>query len=317
MRGIGADLSLDALDLARGHGLRDLMDASVVALPVVSQGVDLVISNDVLQHLPEGDDRRAVAESYRVLKPGGFFCVRSNLGAPVAAGSVPSSALRPAESLCPPRFAGGRILDSQAPCFFTRWPRLWSVLRHHARGGQRRARSPTDCRSLCPRRRSTPRSICTHVSRTRSSDGFRLASRTGTRRSSSRKSLGAPERGSRRELQSLYCGADERRADGRTDRPRRRGAAHSPSRDCRDSRPEARRRRRELRRDGSPRDGAFSGRACLFGRARAALRVPARSRHRRDAAGIFTTSTRKRRSRRGRMSFAKSPSSPPCRRRTT
>ncbi|HEX7251965.1 MAG TPA: class I SAM-dependent methyltransferase [Thermoanaerobaculia bacterium] len=86
MRGVGADLSLDALRLARGHGLGALMDASVVALPVVSQGVDLIVSNDVLQHLPEGDDRRAVAEAYRILKPGGFFCLRSNLGAPVAAG---------------------------------------------------------------------------------------------------------------------------------------------------------------------------------------------------------------------------------------
>jgi SAM-dependent methyltransferase len=86
MRGVGADVSIDALGRARGHGVERLIDASVVALPVVSERIDLVVSNDVLQHLPEGEDARAVAETYRVLKPGGYFCLRSNLGTPVAAG---------------------------------------------------------------------------------------------------------------------------------------------------------------------------------------------------------------------------------------
>ena len=86
MSGVGADVSIDALVRARGHGVERLIDASVVALPVMSEGVDLVVSNDVLQHLPEGEDARAVAETYRVLKPGGFFCARSNLGTPIAAG---------------------------------------------------------------------------------------------------------------------------------------------------------------------------------------------------------------------------------------
>jgi SAM-dependent methyltransferase len=86
LSGVGADVSIDALARARGHGVERLIDASVVALPVMSEGVDLVVSNDVLQHLPEGEDARAVAETHRVLKPGGFFCVRSNLGTPVAAG---------------------------------------------------------------------------------------------------------------------------------------------------------------------------------------------------------------------------------------
>lgn len=86
MRAVGADLSLDALALARGHGLRHLIGASVLELPVASRTIDLVVSNDVLQHLPEGADARALAEARRVLKPGGFLCLRSNLGPPVSAG---------------------------------------------------------------------------------------------------------------------------------------------------------------------------------------------------------------------------------------
>jgi SAM-dependent methyltransferase len=84
VRGVGADVSLDALERARGNGVGRLMGASVVELPVGSGKVDLLVSNDVLQHLPEGADRRAVAEAYRVLRPGGFFCLRSNLGVPIA-----------------------------------------------------------------------------------------------------------------------------------------------------------------------------------------------------------------------------------------
>jgi SAM-dependent methyltransferase len=132
MRGIGADLSLDALDLARGHGLRDLMDASVVALPVASQAIDLVISNDVLQHLPAEEDRRAVAESYRVLKPGGYFCLRSNLGAPVAAD--PSLHRRY------DRESFARLVSEQGFSILKHvllhpLARLWSDLRRPARGG--------------------------------------------------------------------------------------------------------------------------------------------------------------------------------------
>jgi SAM-dependent methyltransferase len=84
--GVGADLSLDALTLARGHGLRHLIGASVLELPVASGMIDLVVSNDVLQHLPEGADARALGEARRVLKPGRFLCMRSNLGPPVTAG---------------------------------------------------------------------------------------------------------------------------------------------------------------------------------------------------------------------------------------
>lgn len=137
MRGIGADLSLDALRLARGHALRRLMDASVVALPVVSQGVDLVISNDVLQHLPDGDDRRAIVEVHRVLKPGGFFCLRSNLGAPVEAG--PSLHRRyDRESLA--RLVSEQGFSILRQVLLHPLARLWSNWRRPSRGGHEEQR---------------------------------------------------------------------------------------------------------------------------------------------------------------------------------
>lgn len=79
-RGIGLDLSADALRLARKKRLRLLQLASVTDLPIASESVDLVFSNDVLQHLPEGDDARALSEARRVLKPGGHLCARANFG---------------------------------------------------------------------------------------------------------------------------------------------------------------------------------------------------------------------------------------------
>jgi SAM-dependent methyltransferase len=84
VRGVGADVSLDALARARGRGVVILIAASVLDVPAASGTFDAVVSNDVLQHLPPGEDGRALAEAFRVLKPGGFLCVRTNLGTSVA-----------------------------------------------------------------------------------------------------------------------------------------------------------------------------------------------------------------------------------------
>jgi SAM-dependent methyltransferase len=53
--------------------------ASTLNLPVADSTVDLVISLDVLQHLPlDGGDTTALAEFFRVLRPGGTLLVRTN-----------------------------------------------------------------------------------------------------------------------------------------------------------------------------------------------------------------------------------------------
>ena len=78
VRAVGVDVSWDALAFARERGLRDLIVGSAAELPVPDQSVNVVFSNDVLQHLAGGEDARAVRDAARVLKPGGILCVRTN-----------------------------------------------------------------------------------------------------------------------------------------------------------------------------------------------------------------------------------------------
>lgn len=56
-----------------------LVEASTLSIPFASNYFDLVVSMDVLQHLPRpGGDQSAVAEISRILKPGGLFLLRTN-----------------------------------------------------------------------------------------------------------------------------------------------------------------------------------------------------------------------------------------------
>lgn len=45
--------------------------ASAVSLPLVDNAVDLVVSNYCYHHLSDEDKQRAVAEAFRILRPGG------------------------------------------------------------------------------------------------------------------------------------------------------------------------------------------------------------------------------------------------------
>jgi ubiquinone/menaquinone biosynthesis C-methylase UbiE len=45
--------------------------ASAVSLPLVDESLDLVVSNYCFHHLQDADKRRALAEAWRVLRPGG------------------------------------------------------------------------------------------------------------------------------------------------------------------------------------------------------------------------------------------------------
>ena len=78
-RTAGLDIATDALVAARRLGVTTAMSASALSLPIRSASIDLVITLDVLQHLPlDGGDTRALGEIHRVLKPGGHLFVRTN-----------------------------------------------------------------------------------------------------------------------------------------------------------------------------------------------------------------------------------------------
>jgi len=71
----GFDISEVGLRLARDAGRPRVARASVAAAPFQSDSFDLVTSFDVLYALPDEDERAAIAEMYRLAKPGGFVLV--------------------------------------------------------------------------------------------------------------------------------------------------------------------------------------------------------------------------------------------------
>jgi SAM-dependent methyltransferase len=68
---VGADLSPAALDFSRDRRHTRLVGADLHLLPFRTASFDAVLALDVLEHLP--DDRRAVQEISRVLRPGGVL----------------------------------------------------------------------------------------------------------------------------------------------------------------------------------------------------------------------------------------------------
>ncbi len=74
-RAYGFDLSDIGLRIGREAGRTRLARASVTAAPFASGSFDLVTSFDVLYSLEDADERTALAEMYRLLKPGGFAIV--------------------------------------------------------------------------------------------------------------------------------------------------------------------------------------------------------------------------------------------------
>src|SRR3954468_10796914 len=70
-RAYGIDLTWAGLHYAHGHGDRQVARATVAALPFGDARFDLATSFDMLYALPDDVERRAIAEMFRVLKPGG------------------------------------------------------------------------------------------------------------------------------------------------------------------------------------------------------------------------------------------------------
>jgi SAM-dependent methyltransferase len=76
-RVLGLDVAAGALARARAGG-PPVVGACALALPLDAGSVDLVVAEDLLQHLPAGADGRALAEMARVLRPGGCLYLRTN-----------------------------------------------------------------------------------------------------------------------------------------------------------------------------------------------------------------------------------------------
>jgi SAM-dependent methyltransferase len=71
----GFDRSAVGLQFARRAGRRRIARGSVAAVPFPGEAFDLVTSFDVLYSLSEADEHAAVAEMFRLAKPGGFALV--------------------------------------------------------------------------------------------------------------------------------------------------------------------------------------------------------------------------------------------------
>ena len=74
-RSFGFDRSSVGLDLGRRAGRSRLVRATVTAAPFATGSFDLVTSFDVLYSLEEPDERAAVAEMFRLTRPGGFALI--------------------------------------------------------------------------------------------------------------------------------------------------------------------------------------------------------------------------------------------------
>jgi SAM-dependent methyltransferase len=72
---VGFDLSESGPHIARKAGRTAVVRATVTAAPFPSAAFDLVTSFDVLYSLTAREEADAIAELYRVLKPGGFALV--------------------------------------------------------------------------------------------------------------------------------------------------------------------------------------------------------------------------------------------------
>jgi len=71
-RAYGFDREETGLRLGREAGRRRLAHASVTAVPFPSGAFDLVTSFDVIYSLDDSDERAAISEMFRLLKPGGY-----------------------------------------------------------------------------------------------------------------------------------------------------------------------------------------------------------------------------------------------------
>ena len=96
-RVLGVDMTPEMIRKARANAEKlgfenvHFIEGEIEALPLDDETVDVAVSNCVLNLVP--DKRRAFAEMYRVLRPGGHFCVSDV----VVRGEMPEAVRRSAE----------------------------------------------------------------------------------------------------------------------------------------------------------------------------------------------------------------------------
>ncbi len=71
----GIDMSRDAVEFAKKRGLK-VKKASITELPFKDNSFDLIVSNDVICHKSIKNDKQAICELTRVLKPGGILLLK-------------------------------------------------------------------------------------------------------------------------------------------------------------------------------------------------------------------------------------------------
>jgi SAM-dependent methyltransferase len=75
----GVDIGADAIELARSRVPEAELEAAPLrSLPFEDARFDLVVTNDVLQHVPENDVQASLRELRRVLRPGGTLLAHTN-----------------------------------------------------------------------------------------------------------------------------------------------------------------------------------------------------------------------------------------------
>lgn len=96
-RVIGLDFTPEMVEKARANAAKlgydnvEFVEGDIETMPIPDASIDVVISNCVLNLVP--DKRRAFAETFRVLRPGGHFCI-SDI---VSEGDLPEELMRVAE----------------------------------------------------------------------------------------------------------------------------------------------------------------------------------------------------------------------------
>lgn len=76
-RTVGIDLTWTGLSYAHGRGERSIAQATAATLPFHDGTFDVVTSFDVIYALNDRDERAAIEEMYRVLRPGGHLVVNA------------------------------------------------------------------------------------------------------------------------------------------------------------------------------------------------------------------------------------------------